>query len=84
MNNGPQNNVESFTINIWGLKFQSTNPGKKTIILLVIILIFILVIAALLKWYLLPFIATVKGKSVMTVVLKKFAYLANLIKRKLL
>jgi ABC-type enterochelin transport system permease subunit len=55
--NACRDKAEEFSIQFLGMKFSSTNPGKKTIFILFILLIFFLVLVLLLKAYVLPVLA---------------------------
>jgi len=56
-------NQEKISMNFWGIKFDFTNPGKKTIPILIILLIFILGIIFFLKTYFLSFFILSKSKN---------------------
>ncbi len=71
LNSNINKSKEFFSINIWGIKFDATNPGKKTIIVLVIILLFILLLTILLKAYILPILLSLKSNSLVTSIAKK-------------
>lgn len=64
---------EQFNIQFLGMKFNSINPGKKTITILAILLAFFLILVILLKMYVLPAVAAVGVKGVTTKVITKLA-----------
>ena len=73
--NTSSNKSEQFNIQFLGMKFNSTNPGKRTITILVILLIFFLALVLLLKAYVLPAVATFGGaKAIGVVASKKLAF----------
>jgi hypothetical protein len=51
------NKDEQLTLSFMGFKFHSTNPGKKTIIIVVACMIFFLALVVLFKWYALSALA---------------------------
>jgi len=70
--------TEKTSFNFWGMKLDVTNPGIKTIIILVIVLIFLLAAVALLKVYVLPAIAAMSSKKIISSIPSKCSSLIKL------
>lgn len=69
---------EDLNIEFWGFKFKSSNPGKKTIIILSILLIFFLVLVGLLKVYALPVIVAAGSKNVLRITVSRIGLLLKI------
>ena len=69
------NKTEQFNIQFLGMKFNSTNPGKTTIIILIMLLVFFLALVVLLKAYILPAMATIGGTKAIGLVATKTSIL---------
>lgn len=64
------NRTEKFSFQLWGLKFESVNPGAKTILLLSLFLIFCVILILLLKSCVLPGLAVLGSKKLKAFFLK--------------
>jgi hypothetical protein len=73
---------EHFNIQFFGMKFNSVNPGKKTITILVILLIFFLTLILLLKAYALPVIAEIGRRKAGKAIATGISFLTKWIKGK--
>jgi hypothetical protein len=80
MENKTSNKTEKFNINVWGIKVESSNPGTKTIVMVVVILIFIVVLAVLLKAYIVPILASLGSKKILSSAQGKISSLIQLFK----
>ncbi len=78
--NKQTNKPEQFTINFMGMKFEFINPGKTTIIILITLLIFFVVLVVLLKMYILPGIAAMGSKKILSLIPSKFSSLIKHLK----
>ena len=56
-------NNERFSFSLFGLKFESYNPGNRTTVILIALLIFIIIMTILLNKMVLPALVFWKGKS---------------------
>ena len=60
---------EELSVSFWGFKLSSTNPGKKTFLLMGMLLLFFLGFAFVMKTWLLPTAGLLAGKSGLQAVL---------------
>ncbi len=78
--NKQSNKPEQFTISFLGMKFEFTNPGKITIIILILLLIFFVVLVAFLKMYILPLATVLGSKKILSSIPAKVSSLIKLLK----
>jgi hypothetical protein len=71
---------EQFNIQFLGMKFNSINPGRKTITILIILLVFFLTLVLLLKAYALPAIATIGNTKAAGAITAKTSFIRKWIK----
>jgi hypothetical protein len=71
MENNSPDTKESFSIHCWGMKIDTANPGRRTVLMLVLLLVFFLLLAWLLKGYVLPLLALTSSKSSLSLLVKK-------------
>ncbi len=73
------NKSEQLDIRFLGMKFNSVNPGKKTIIILLILLVFFLISMVLLKSYVSPIVTTLGSAKAIIKGVSKASVLKKLI-----
>lgn len=55
---------ESLSLSFLGFKIETINPSRKSILIIVVAFIFFIIILSIAKFYLLPALINVKGKSI--------------------
>jgi hypothetical protein len=71
---------EKLLFSFGGLKFEASNPGPKTIVILLLLLLFTGVTLILLKWYSVPIIMAAHGSNIGRVLRSKISRITKLFK----